>query len=231
MIEEIETTYGLRHKSGKFARLDEDRTGIHGSECYLTMDTHYPIFKAAMIHDVMRLSEHEIHEWGTSKTDPSNRHIWKNISDFEIVAFRAHRIYDIEGGDPISTTETVERPILRYIKGHEPQGLMFDRELTPAIPRFKNHRALYKNDTSDRSPFFEEIYLVADRVPEAGMFFKTRQNNTWEVLASERVMNPFEGPTFAILFNANPNFLHVPEMEPYLPTDPAIEYDESGIRI
>lgn len=231
MIEEIETTYGLRHKNGKFVRLSGEQDGIYGGEFYLTMDANLPKFRTEMLHDVMRLAEHEIHEWGTSKSEPSNRHIWKNISDFEIVSFRIKRVYDIEGGDPISTSETVERPILRYVRGHEPEGVMFDRNLTPAVPRFEKHYALYKNDDSERSPFFEEIYLVADRAPEPGMFYRTRQNNTWEVLAAERVMNPFEGPTYVILFNANPNFAHDPEMEPYLPNDPAIECDESGFRI
>jgi hypothetical protein len=231
MIEEVKTTYGLRHKNGKFARISGEREGRYGSEFYLTMDAHERIFRTEMLHDVMRLTEYEIHEWGTSESEPSNRHIWKDISSFEVVAFRTKRTYDIEGGDPIITSEVVERPVLRYINGHEPQGLMFDRNLTPARVTFEAQYERFKNDDSDRSPFFEEMYLVADREPEPGMFFKTRQNNTWEVLASERVMNPFEGPTYAILFNANPNFAFDPGMEPYSPDAPAIEHDESGFRI
>lgn len=231
MIEEVETTYGLRHKNGKFVRLSGEREGLYGGEFYLTMDASERIFRTKMLHDVMRLKEHEVHEWGTSESEPSNRHIWKDIADFEIIAYRTKRTYDIEGGDPISTSEVVERPILRYISGHEPQGLMFDRNLTPPRVTFEAFYNRYRNDDSDRSPFFEEIYLVTDREPEPGMFFINRHNNTWEVLAAVRVMNPSAGPTYAILFNANPNFALDPEMEPYSPDSPAIEYDKSGLRI
>jgi hypothetical protein len=231
MIEETETTYGLRHKSGKFARLSGEREGIYGGEFYLTMDASLPVFRTEMLHDVMRLIKYEIHEWGTSDSQPSNRHIWKDIGDFELVAFRTKRSYDIEGGDPILTSEVVERPIIRYITGHEPQGLMFDRDLTPPRVTFEAQYKRFKNDDSDRSPFFEERYLVSEREPEPGMLYMTRQGNTLEVLAAERVMNPFEGPTYAVLFNANPNFAFDPEMEPYSPDSPEIELDESGMRL
>jgi len=231
MTEEIEILYGLRHKNGKFVRLSGEREGRYGSEFYLTMDASERIFRTKMLHDVMRLKEIEVHEWGTSESVPSNRHIWKNISDFEIVAYRMTRTYDIEGGDPISTSEVVERPVLRYIAGHEPQGLMFDRNLTPPRATFETQYERYKDDESDRSPFFEEIYLVTDREPEPGMFFRSRQNNTLEVLAAERVMNPFEGPTYAILLNSNPNFALDPQMEPYSPEDLSVENDNSGLRI
>jgi hypothetical protein len=231
MIEETETTYGLRHKSGKFARLSGEREGIYGGEFYLTMDASLSVFRTEMLHDVLRLMKYEVHEWGTSDNQPSNRHIWKDIGDFELVAFRTKRSYDIEGGDPILTSEVVERPIIRYITGHEPQGLMFDRDLTPPRVTFEAQYKRFKNDDSDRSPFFEERYLVSEREPEPGMLYMTRQGNTLEVLAAERVMNPFEGPTYAVLFNANPNFAFDPEMEPYSPDSPEIELDEAGMRL
>ena len=231
MIEEIETTYGLRHENGKFIRLSGEKDGIYGGEFYLTTDTSLPIFRTESLHDVMRLTKYEVHEWGTSSSQPSNRHVWKNIEDFELVAFRTKRSYDIEGGDPILTSEAVERPIIRYITGHEPQGLMFDRDLTPPRTTFEAQYKRFKTDNSERSPYFEERYLVSHREPEPGMLFMTRQGNTLEVLAAERVMNPFEGPTFAILFNANSNFFFDPEMEPYSPESPNSDFDESGMRI
>lgn len=231
MIEETETTYGLRHKNGKFVRLSGETDGLYGGEFYLTMDASLPIFRTELLHDVMRLTKYEVHEWGTSASQPSNRHIWKDIGNFELVAFRIKRSFDIEGGDPILTSEVVERPILRYIIGHEPQGLMFDRDLTPARVTFEAQYNRFKSKDDDRSPYFEERYLVSSREPEPGMLFMTRQGTTLEVLAAERVMNPFEGPTYAVLFNANSNFFYDPEMEPYSPDSPAIDFDESGMRL
>lgn len=230
MNETVETKFGLRHKNGKFAKIRMDQ----GTETYwLTMDgADHPVFQTPEAHDILRLKHIEIHEWGTSAEAPSNRNLWKNIHDFEIVAFRIKKTFDIVGGDPVKTSETVERPKFTFIKGREPDGWMFDTKLTPHLEKFTAHFEFYKNVDSDRAPFLDICYLeTSGDTPKPGNFFIHRHGNILEIVSAKPLANPMGGPTFALLTNANPNFLNDIEMEPYLETDAPFQYNDEGYRL